>query len=956
MADTAPDLPVTMKVYSQSNTFLCEFPFYTNLSVMDLINDVGSFSFSWNLNSPGASNLISDTALQMAVCIDFKDGNGFTEVWRGLYEQDTYDPSMNESALVQANGRSMVAILDQAVVYPQAGLGSTTTSWSFTGASPGNIMNTLITAAKARGCFPSLTTTFTNGQDSSGAAWLHGYTNAFSAGTSYLSLLIGLAQGGLCDFNMTGTALNIYNPGTTLATDRSTTVVLRRAREIITVPTQRDRTQLGTAMLAIGDNGLNVEVTAPTLGTLGRYETYLGQGGVNDSATLTSFATQAIASVDDQQISQTPTGIFNVNLGTPRPWKDFFPGDYISIDVSGTPTKYRATTWTMQASTGGPTFFQPTLNDVFYDREVLFNNQLNNITGGSVTGIGGTAITVGQPIPGPNPTIPGVPAFVAASTYTAAYYSPATGTTLAQIELQWTTPTNTDGTTMIDGANYIIQYRIATVPIYPILWSQLQGKPWSSINGNPWTNPLATPQNQQWTTVQVNIDSNNTIISGLICGETYQFQIACTDVSGNTGLFSSVTPFVTATDNVAPVQPDAPTVAASMVAVQVMHDLGSASGGTYNLAQDLDHLEVHFSYDPSFVPVPGIGSATYLGKLIANAGMMAAHITAVGTFQVTSTTGIYIKVIAVDESGNSSPASPGSGVTAILIDDQHISSLSVSKLIAGTISATVILGSSIGTATSGARVVMDGTTDALYTYDSGGNLIGAWAGASGSDPSTSKTFVAGWSIFNDPGTGYFQVVSNTPGAGFTYSSPVLQFSGGTANSTPASMYANTGAYDWMHLEGPITNSDTANANASVQMIGSFAGAGTALGYISYRINNTNIRRIQWDQDGLVATQGPYNNQVTGNLIQHTGMTAGLSYRYICYGVISGTTNGSGQLTFAHGAPFTPGFILTSNANAFTNQLYVTSIGATNATVTCYTVSGGVAASTLVNFWIACIGD
>lgn len=721
MVDNSPDLPVTMKVYSQAGVLLCEFPSYTNLQVMEAFNDVGSFTFNWSLNSPGASNLISDSALQMAVCMDFKDGNGFTEVWRGWYEQDTYDPTMNESAIVQANGRSMVAILSQAVVYPQAGVGSTTTSWSFTGASPGNIMNTLITAAKARGCFPGLTTSFTNGQDSSGNAWTHGFTNAFSAGTNYLDVLVGLAQNSLCDFNMTGTVLNMYNPGTTLAQDRSTTIILRRSREIITTPAQRDRTQLGTAMLAIGDNGANVEVTAPTLPSLGRYESYLAQSGVTDTSTLTYFATQALTAIEDQQIGLTPSTVFNVANGSPRPWKDFSPGDYISIDLSGTPVKYRARTWVLQAGPGGPTLFQPTLNDVFYDREVLLQNQINNITGGSVTGVGGIAVGTGTPASGPNPTIPGVPVFDTANTYTAAYFSPATGTTLAQIELQWSTPTNTDGTTMIDGMNYIIQYRLSTVPIYPIAWSQLQGQPWSSIEGNPWTNPLDTPQNQQWTTVQVNIDDNNVVIGSLICGETYDFQIACTDVSGNTGNFSAVTQFVTARDNVAPAQPDAPTVSASMVAVQVMHDLGSAAGGTYNLAQDLDHLEVHFSYDPSFVPVPGIGSVTYLGKLIANAGMMAAQITAVGTFQVTSTTGIYIKVIAVDESGNSSPASPGSGVTAVLIDDQHISSLSVSKLIAGTISATFILGGTIQTAASGQRVSMD--VNGFHAYDANGNEI-----------------------------------------------------------------------------------------------------------------------------------------------------------------------------------------------------------------------------------------
>ena len=706
---------MTMRVYDAGGNFLVEFPYFVTMMVLDCVNDVGSFTFNWNLNSPGGSNLISDTDLQMAVCMDFRDGNGYTEVARYLYEQDTYDPSMSESAIIQANGRSIVALLDQALIYPQGGVGSQNTSWSFSGATPGKIMNDLINAAKARGCFPFLTTSFTSGHDSSGNAWTQSFTNAYSAGQSLLTTLLALAQGGLCDFNMTGTTLNLYNPNTTLATDRSSTVCLRRNREILDVPYQRDRTQIGTVMLAIGDNGVNVERTAGTLGTIGRREKYLSQGGVTDTGTLNYWADQNLGSIDDQKISLTPSYPCDITLGTPVPWKDYHPGDYISIDLSGTMVKYRARQWSVQCTTGGPTTIQPTLNDVFYDQNVLLQGRMTALSG-SVTG---TSTIVN--LPGPNATIPNPPAFTPASIYTGAYYSPATGTTLAQLELQWATPTNTDGSIIADGESYLIQYRISTTPIYPLAWSQLQGKSWSSLQGNPWTNPLATPQNTQWTSVTVPFDNNNTIISGLICGETYEFQIATTDVSGNTSLFSGISSFATATDNVAPSTPDAPTVSASMVAVQVMHDLGRATGGTYNLEQDLDHLEVHYSYDPAFTPVPGITSSTYLGKLIANAGMMAAKITAVGTFQVTSTTGIYIKVIAVDESGNTSPASNGSGVTAVLIDDQHISSLSVSKLLAGTVMASIVLGGTIATALSGQRCAMDST--GFHSYDANGNLL-----------------------------------------------------------------------------------------------------------------------------------------------------------------------------------------------------------------------------------------
>jgi hypothetical protein len=944
------DLPMTIKVYDASGNFISWFPDFVNLQVIDCINDIPAFTLEWALNAQGGLNLISDSDIQIAVLMDFRDGNGYTEVARFLYEQDTYDPSMNESAVVQANGRGTIALLDQAIVYPQGGVGNTTTSWSFTGASPGKILHDLITAAKGRGCFPGLNMSFTSGADSSGNAWTQAYTYAYNAGTSLLTVAIGLAQAGLCDINMSGLTLNVYNAGTTLATDRSTSVFLRRSREITQMPAQRDRTQIGTVMLAIGDNGVNVERTASTYGTLGRREKYLAQSGVTDTATLDFWADQTLGAIDDQQIAYTPGCVVDTSRGSPVPWKDYHPGDYLGLDVSGTALKYRARQWVVQCSTGGPVAVQPTLNDVFYDLNVLLQGKVTGLSGGSVTGGPATIVN----LPGPNATVPNPPAFVPANIYTGAYYSTATGVTLAQIELNWTTPTNTDGTPVNDGQSYIVQYKLAKTPIYPILWSQLQGKPWSSINGNPWSNPLATPQNLQWTTVTVPFDNNNVIIAGLICGETYDFQIATTDVSGNTSLFSSVSPFATARDNVAPSTPDAPTVAASMVAVQVQHDLGRATGGTYNLEQDLDHLEVHYSYDPAFTAVPGVGSTTYLGKLIANAGMMSGNIAAVGTFHVTSTTNIYVRVIAVDESGNSSQASASSGVTVVLIDDTHISSLSVSKLLAGTVMATIILGSTISTAVSGGRVVMNGTSDQFEVYDNSGNNIGIW------NP-------GGWQVFNGGLAGSVKLASASTGL-----TPVYFFDTGSGNSTTGLISFNQGTIysislgpssrDQLVFSGPTTTNDPGKSSMNFSVSGGTntnqddAFTNLTFGSITAGRSYTPMR---WDKTGVSITQ-PLSGQLapatnptfySGSVVQNDDLGTGINPRFLHMGSYSGTTDGSGLMTYNHSCFFTPtGYLICSTTSAFT-QYDLHTPGATTCTFGARNGTGVLQANTFIS-WFA----
>ena len=96
----------------------------------------------------------------------------------------------------------------------------------------------------------------------------------------------------------------------------------------------------------------------------------------------------------------------------------------------------------------------------------------------------------------------------------------------------------------------------------------------------------------------------------------------------NYGAWSSTTSFLSATDTTPPATPAPPAVAASLIAVQVTHTLGLASGGTYNLPLDMDHFDVHIGTSSGFTP----SAATLAGKLTANGSMVTGTIPAVGTF------------------------------------------------------------------------------------------------------------------------------------------------------------------------------------------------------------------------------------------------------------------------------------------------------------------------------------
>ncbi|MCX4813694.1 hypothetical protein OG601_24145 [Streptomyces sp. NBC_01239] len=284
------------------------------------------------------------------------------------------------------------------------------------------------------------------------------------------------------------------------------------------------------------------------------------------------------------------------------------------------------------------------------------------------------------------------------------------GFTRSRVLLAWDAPNNTDGTTVLDGDHYEIQVRVDTDAIYPQTWSSISSTTWNDLG--TWDQPF-TPALSAWQTFYVAWGESTYFLNDLATGVGYDVRIRLVDTAGNIGDWVATT-FITTQDNIPPSTPAAPSVAGSRIAVQVTHELGKATGGTFNLEQDLAHLEIHVDYEPHFTP----SADTLKGTVIANQGMITAQIPAVVTVQVDETSTRYVRVIAVDRAGNKSLASEAASATALLIDDAHISDLTVSKVTAGTISADFLLGARIKTADSGARVELN--RNGLQAFNSAG--------------------------------------------------------------------------------------------------------------------------------------------------------------------------------------------------------------------------------------------
>jgi len=310
-------------------------------------------------------------------------------------------------------------------------------------------------------------------------------------------------------------------------------------------------------------------------------------------------------------------------------------------------------------------------------------------------------------IPEPDTSIPNVPTFT--TPFKAATYAQGdTGVTRAQVQVKWQMPaTNTDGSDFVDGSHFEIGYRPSSDPAYPATYAQAAAAGTYSSLGT-WGQPVATAAFSDWQTAFAPIDATTALISELPPGTPIDFRIRVLDSATppNASSWSSTYTQYMPVDVDPPAVPAAPVVAGSKIAVLVKHYLGADTGGTFNLAQDLAGLKVHIGTTSTFtIDARSIGDGgTLAGRIVATKGQILGQIPVMGTFQVDTTSPLWVRVTAYDLAGNESDPSASAAVTAQLIDDQWISNLTVDKLTSGTLTASVALAGEFLTAPSGQRM------------------------------------------------------------------------------------------------------------------------------------------------------------------------------------------------------------------------------------------------------------
>lgn len=297
-----------------------------SIQISDVFGDLGSMQVEFPRNGQGASLLDVDADRQLKVMFP-----GVPALWY-LNDDDTstWVSDAPESEPVNLTCRSLAGLLEEAVVLPPDGIGTTPTEYGFTDPTPGEVVATLFTEAQGRGLLQGLTLSGSATLDASGVAWPATIpTVAYSTGTTLLDVVKGLASVGVLEWRMNGRALELHRPGGGL--DRTLGVTLRPRRDVLSAPLARSRRSIATAVVIEGDGGSTSRRTQTLTGRRAREE-YVSDTNVPDTS-LDDVGDLYLAAhaVSDLQLTHDVTD----GDDTPVPFRDYRAGDRVGTIAAG---------------------------------------------------------------------------------------------------------------------------------------------------------------------------------------------------------------------------------------------------------------------------------------------------------------------------------------------------------------------------------------------------------------------------------------------------------------------------------------------------------------------------------------------------------------------------------------------------------------------------------------------
>ena len=296
-------------------------------------------------------------------------------------------------------------------------------------------------------------------------------------------------------------------------------------------------------------------------------------------------------------------------------------------------------------------------------------------------------------------TVPNAPSNL---TQVAGTYTDGNGVSKAFIKLSWTQPTNSDGSTIIDGSIYRVRYKAKA----------------DSLSNNI-TDSTGT-QVTDYQFQSVTFGTTEFVIYDLSPNTFYEVGVQTIDQSGFNSSFTTISSVQTPRDGSAPNKPAGfSTIASNPLRVQFIHKLGQAKNDAGNavspvvdftLAKDIDHLNIYASTTSGFnlaynsTTKKVVNSSFKIGELKASHAHITNGIPTIGYIDLDNATTHFFRLTAVDSSGNESEPSDEQSGNADLVDTAHIANLAVTEAL---IANAAITNAKIATAAIGTANIQD---------------------------------------------------------------------------------------------------------------------------------------------------------------------------------------------------------------------------------------------------------
>ncbi len=516
---------------------------------------------------------------------------------------------------------------------------------------------------------PALGWAFDAEVDSAGEPWTDRRTIPYEVGVDAKSILAGLASMGMCDWRTIGRDLALYVADSQTA-DLSGSVRLDLGRDIDDAPSDESLEDTAGYWLVRGDGQVVTTVTEPDAPSAwGVWEGYLSASGATTEAEA-----QAAVERDIERRSRA-SGQYTRQLvlsdeAAYLPFRDYGPGDVISALAVTEQAAMRVQQVTLSMDGQGALSGSVILNDRLVPAALRTSRRVTALLSGAA--LSGT----GTPLASTDQRTPAAPTGLELSEQR---YQDELGVWRSTISASWRAVTASTGATDMRVGSYALHGR---------------------------------PEGGQWRQLTVTDGALATAWQPFDAGTTWDFAVTATGLNGHTSAYSMAVQWTFGADDTPPPAPSAASLTVRLGALLAAWDGLDHTGAP--MPSDWKHTEVHLSAVPGFAP-----SASTLIDVISSGGGGQVPI-----FDLAYGTTYFVKLVAVDFTGNRSPASAevsGVPVRVVRTDiadgavgDAQIGNLSANKITtgqlgAGIVDAIQIKASQITSGTSQADVQIAGT-------------------------------------------------------------------------------------------------------------------------------------------------------------------------------------------------------------------------------------------------------